>query len=883
MIEPRLQPLAPGAAHLGAESVFVRARDEMLHLARVYPLDRLLAVFRANAGLDTRGAVPPGTWEDFGHPQEQPWSELEYPGRENAPTANLLRGHYAGHFLSMLALAAASTGEVILRAKVDEFVAGLAEVQQALAATGTYSHSGFLAAYGEWQFSRLEAFAPYGEIWAPYYTCHKIMAGLIDAYELTGSEQARAVATRMGYWVHGRLARLDDERRQAMWSLYIAGEFGGMNETMARLSTIAGEPLFLETAAFFDQDSLLDAGVEGRDILTDMHANQHLPQLLGYLSQYERTEDERYLRAVVGLWDMIVPGRTYAHGGTGESELWGPPGAVAGDIGHRNAETCASYNLVKIARRLFAHTLDPRYLAYVERTMLNHILGSRKDTRSDESPEVTYMFPVHPGALREYGNVGTCCGGTGLENHVGYQEALFLRAPGELWIAHLFPAGARWGEAGLEVRVDSDYPHSGDVTIAFAGEGDHAVRTVRVLIPQWVSGEVPMSVNGAPAARGVPGEFVAHTRRWADGDEVRFSIPITVRAEPTCDDPELQALFLGPTLLLARDDARTTLRMPLWGMRRRDGSVAVGAEPRADGTVAIGGKAFEPCFSGAEGRYHMYVRAHDETIAFAGVDTGVPNRRRPDGSTFLGALWGTGDALEREEFLERVLATVCEVRGEGLLTQAECERVLRVAAEGECAVVVHGTKARCVVEADRVTWVLPEDGGDARIPPAIEIVSDADPAPSGWYTEAPVLSVRAVAESSIVECAWRIDGGDWHGGTGPVALGDGVHEVEVRAVDDAGGVGTARQSFSVDTAPPVSRARVKDLGASVEITLDAEDLVSGVERIQWQGPRTFWGTFQEAFVRALTDEEQVIEYAATDRAGNEEVRQRLVLPRRPAR
>src|SRR5690606_7104709 len=141
-----------------------------------------------------------------------------------------------------------------------------------LARTGRYSHPGFLAAYGEWQFSRLEDFAPYGEIWAPYYTCHKIMAGLLDAHELTGSAQALAIATAMGEWVHHRLSRLEPERRQRMWSLYIAGECGGMNVTLARLSTAAQAPRLLETASFFDTELLLEAGVSRTDVLTDMHA-----------------------------------------------------------------------------------------------------------------------------------------------------------------------------------------------------------------------------------------------------------------------------------------------------------------------------------------------------------------------------------------------------------------------------------------------------------------------------------------------------------------------------------------------------------------------------------------------------------------------------------
>lgn len=922
-MNPVLQPLPVGATRLADDGIFARARDEMLHLARVYPVDRVLAVFRRNAGLDTRGALPPGTWEDFGHPLEDAWGEADYPGREQAQTANLLRGHYAGHFLSMLAMAAASADDPALREKVDELVAGLAEVQEALAATGRYSHPGFLAAYGEWQFARLEGYAPYGEIWAPYYTCHKIMAGLLDAYELTGSAQALEVVTRMGHWVHARLGRLETGQRQRMWSLYIAGEFGGMNETMARLSVAAGEPVFLDTAAMFDQDELLDAGATGIDVLTDMHANQHLPQLLGYLRQYELTGLPRYLDAVTGLWAQVVPGRTYAHGGTGESELWGPPATVAGDIGHRNAETCATYNLVKIARRLFLHTRDAQYQDYIERALVNQILGSRRAVRSDVSPEVTYMFPVHPGALREYDNVGTCCGGTGLENHVSYQEAVFATGDDELWITQLFGASASW--AGLQVTVETAYPVGADVGIRFgagaggaddrvaagaggAGAADARVaarvRTVHVRLPAWVTGEVPIFVNGERAAAGRPGSFVSLERAWVDGDEVRFSLPLVLRAEPTIDDPGLQALFLGPTLLLARSEATTAVAAPLWGSRRIDGSLT-GATGAADGAgtalggggatgVTIAGYQFEPCWSGGHDRYHMYLRADDETVRFGDADTGVPNRRRPDGSTFLSALWAGGTFPDADAFLDRVLATALAVRAEGLLSRGELEHVLVVAARqvpdvapGTAAprgvtVTAGETPSRAMRADGELVWTLPAD--DTPVAPAVELTADVAPAPSGWYLSPPRVHVEPVdlGDHGAVRSSWRVDGGQWQDGAGPIILDDGIHIVDARVVDARGAVGSASRTFSIDTAAPVSRARVKSLGASVEITLDATDEVSGVERIQWEGPGTFWGTFQEAFVRALTDTEQVIEFAATDRAGNEEPRQRLVLPRRAA-
>lgn len=796
---PPLRPFDLGAVRVDDASVFARARDELLHLARVYPVDRLLAVFRRNAGLDTRGADAPGNWEGFGHPNEAAWSEHDYPGREHAQTANLLRGHYAGHFLSMLAFSAAGEHDPALRAKVDEFVAGLGEVQAALAATGRFSHPGFLAAYGEWQFSRLEDFAPYGEIWAPYYTCHKIMAGLLDAHELTANAQALAIATAMGHWVHHRLSRLDPERRQRMWSLYIAGEFGGMNETLARLSAAADEPLFLATAAYFDQENVLEAGAARTDILTDMHANQHLPQLIGYVDEYELTGDRRYLDAAIGIWDQIVPGRVYAHGGTGESELWGPPNTVAGDVGHRNAETCASYNLLKLARRIFAHTREPRYMDYYERTVLNHVLGSRRAARSDTSPEVAYMFPVHPGALREYDNVGTCCGGTGLENHVKYQDTIYFQGPDGLYVNLPFDSALDWDEAGLRVRLRSGYPLGEHLALRFEAQGDAGPdateRTIHLRVPLWANGKTELRLNGSPTGvDAVPGEYAALTRVWRPGDELRLDTPVDLRAEAMIDDPRQCALFLGPTLLLARSELTTPLPFPLAGRLQSDGHLARTAtelldELAREGTVELDGVVFEPCWSGQDTKYHMYVRSHESAIAFGG------------------------------------------------------------------------------------------DGNDL---PAVAIEILGEPAPSGWHTSAPRIRLHGRVDAPSDEpprLELRIADGDWTTYTEPVAIeSEGVHRIEARVTDAAGRTGTADREISVDTTPPTSRATVKELGLSWEITLHAADEVSGVERIQWEGPGTFWGTFQEAFVRAIGDEAQVIEYAATDRAGNEEPRRRLVIP-----
>ena len=878
---------------LGETSVFQRARSEMLHLARVYPADRLLAVFRANAGLDTRGAVPPGSWEDFGHPAEDAWSEHDYPGREAAQTANLLRGHYAGHFLSMLAMSAAGEADPALRAKTDEIVAGLAEVQAALAATGRYSHAGFLAAYGEWQFSRLESGAPYGEIWAPYYTCHKIMAGLLDAYELVGSEEALRVVTSMGHWVHGRLSRLDDAQRQHMWSLYIAGEFGGMNETMARLAVVAGEPVFLETARMFDQHDLVAAGASRRDILDGMHANQHLPQLIGYVHEYEQTGERAYLDAAAGLWEQVVPGRMYAHGGTGESEMWGPAGRVAGDIGHRNAETCATYNMLKLSRLLFQHTLDAKYMEYYERGALNHILGSRRDVRSDTSPEVTYMFPVHPGALPEYDNVGTCCGGTGLENHVKYQDSVFFRGTGdepELWINPHTPAELTWRDQGVRVVVDSDLPLASSVRVRVEridGCPDPVPLTIHVRIPAWVSGPVSARIGEHTVALDArPGQYAHVHRDWAPGEALAIGLPMSLRAHAAVDDAQVRHLAFGPSVLVARSESTTWLELALDRRRLLDGTIlADDADPRgallSGGAVRVGGVAFEPVWTGSDARYHMYVRSADATIGFAGVDTGVAARRREDGTTILDDVWAEPLPGTRSAFVARVLDGVRRGHADGLLGIDEARTVLRIAMDLDAGTLRAGAEDAPDLAAATAWLERSASAEDEASVPIVEILAP-EPAASGWHTSTPLIRVRAGSGREVLESLEvRVGDGAWQQYAGGFPIdAEGSVRVEARATA-AGRTGFAARTLHVDTSPPVTEARVKPLGSSVEITFVARDDVSGAERIQWEGPGTFWATFQESFVRALTDHEQVIEYAATDRAGNEEPRRTLVLPPRP--
>lgn len=251
--------------------------------------DRMLYSFRAAAGLDTKGARPMTGWDD--------------------PSCKL-RGHTTGHYLSGLALAWAATGNPVFLDKIREMVRELAICQEAQEKQDG-CRAGFLSAYSEEQFDLLEQYTKYPDIWAPYYTLDKIMSGLYDCCILAGNEQAGHILNRLGDWVYRRLSRLPKEQLDRMWSMYIAGEFGGMLGTMVKLFRFSGKETHKKAAGFFLNEKLFYPMEENCDTLEDMHANQHIPQIMGAMELYQLTGEERYWKIGKHFWDMVTEGHTY--------------------------------------------------------------------------------------------------------------------------------------------------------------------------------------------------------------------------------------------------------------------------------------------------------------------------------------------------------------------------------------------------------------------------------------------------------------------------------------------------------------------------------------------------------------------------------------------
>lgn len=720
-----VEPFDLSDVTLDPGSVFERGQRNMLELARRYPLESLLVIFRLQAGLLTRdealAATTAGGWE--GWPDggvdaaiDQRWNDEYVRGTNRGGSSGLLRGHYGGHMLSMMAMAYASTHDEAILERVRQLVDGLEECRSAMAEGRggvTYSHPGFLSAYGEWQFSALEEFAPYGEIWAPYYTLAKILAGLVDVFRYCGYQPALALAQGIGHWVYSRLSKCSVAQLQQMWSIYIGGEFGGMNEALYDLWVVSeGEPdpydaprdEFLACAQLFDQDRLIASCTANEDPLTDLHANQHIPQFVGYaklaaagVAPRAAEDGYDYRETVRNFYGMIQPGRMYAHGGTGEGEMWGPAHTVAGDIGGRNAESCAAYNMLKVSRSLFFMEPDVGYMDYYERTLLNHILGGRSralDNAEVQGTQLTpgncYMYPVHPGATKEYGNgnIGTCCGGSALESHVKYQDTIWSHSAdgGTLLVNLYMPSTLVWRSKSVTMKQVTEYPQAETSTISVeSGSGEFAIR---VRIPAWTNGAT-VTVNGGEPVAAESGTY--HTvpaRTWQEGDRVEVTIPMDLRTEATPDRPDIQSLLYGPTVLNALSNSKEYLNFSFYRRLGLDATIQHGYVESRDETYGhflftVDGTTFEPAWNGNNSAYHMYFQRSEETVAFAGSDSGLRNpkrtvtrRDREVTVTLLDEIWEGAPFESRTEFLQAVQRVTLDWQQAGQLSARNRQTIL---------------------------------------------------------------------------------------------------------------------------------------------------------------------------------------------------------------
>ena len=498
------------------KDAMIRDQNELLKLDP----DRMLHMFRVTAGLPST-AEPLGGWE--------------------SPTQEL-RGHTMGHYLSAVAIMYASTGDRRFKDRGDLLVAELAKIQTADA---TKYHPGYLSAFPEEFFDRLDART---QVWAPWYTIHKIMAGLLDMYQQTHNAQALDVLKKQASWVRFRVDRLSEAQQQAD----LRTEFGGMGEVLANLYGVTGDAEWLRVAKKFDDKMMFDPLAEGRDPLVDangrgVHGNTQIPKMIASAREFELTADPHYKAIATNFWHTVAEKRSYVIGGNTDGESFFPVDTFDNHLGTSSAETCNTYNMLKLTRHLFSWEPTAQTMDFYERALFNQILPSQ----DPKTGGVIYYTPLRPGAFKVFSTDNDsfwCCVGTGMENHGKYNDTIYFHDDSSLYLNLFIPSELAWKEKGLTVRQETKFPSEDTTKLTFTAATPVKL-ALKIRRPGWASG-LNVTVNGKAQAVTVdPGGYVTVNGEWKSGDTVVVKTPMTLHVEPLPNSKQYAAFMYGPVVL----------------------------------------------------------------------------------------------------------------------------------------------------------------------------------------------------------------------------------------------------------------------------------------------------------------------------------------------
>ncbi|RQW10467.1 hypothetical protein EH222_02330, partial [candidate division KSB1 bacterium] len=489
-----------------------------------YQPDRLLARFRSEAGLQPK-AEHYGGWE-----------------------ANTIAGHSLGHHLSACALMYGSTGDERFRERARYIVDELDSCQQA-------DGDGYIGAFPDGKKILQEQIArgdiraqgfDLNGIWVPFYTQHKMMAGLRDAHRLCGIEKALQIERTFADWLATVLADLDESQIQQM----LRCEHGGINEVLADLHADTGEQKYLDLARLFYHRAVLDSLAAGIDVLAGLHANTQIPKLIGLARIFELTGDDRARRTAEFFWDRVAHHHSYVTGGHGNHEYFGRPDELANRLSDETTETCNVYNMLKLTGHLFQWSARAELTDFYERALFNHILSSQHPG----SGRVVYNLSLEMGGHKGYQDPEwfTCCIGTAMESHSKYGGAIFYHNEAELYVAQFIAATVNWEEKGVRVRQRTGFPQEQDTHIEIITEKPQRF-TLCIRYPYWAQTGLQIVVNGKPLrVKEEPGTFVRLKKRWTTGDQIDVHLPFSLRLETMPDDSTRAAVLYGP-LVLAGD------------------------------------------------------------------------------------------------------------------------------------------------------------------------------------------------------------------------------------------------------------------------------------------------------------------------------------------
>jgi DUF1680 family protein len=514
-VAPKVRPFALNEVLLDPGPLQQAREWNRAYMLRL-PNDRLLHNFRVTAGIPSV-ATPLGGWE-------APKSEL--------------RGHFVGHYLSAAAMLYAATRDAVIKTKADGLVVGIAECQEKL------NESGFVAAYPSEFFVRLDK---RDKVWAPFYTLHKIMAGLLDLNTVADNQQALDVLLKLSAWVDVWTASKSEEHMQDI----LKTEYGGMNEVLYNLASVTKDDRWARVGDRFTKKIFFTPLAMRRDELKGLHCNTHMPQVLGAARRYELSSDSRFGDVSEFFFETVSKSRTYATGGTGNTEGWLTAAnhlSLEMKVSSHHQECCCAYNMMKLSRHVYGWSADPHVIDYYERNLLNHRLGAIEP----ETGVTTYFLSMSPGAWKTTNTDDQtfwCCTGSALEDYAKLNDTIYYHSDDALYVNLFVASQLNWKARGIRLQQKTSFPES-DRTTLLLQASPAKEWTMHLRIPVWTTPAGTVSINGRPlGVSGTPGTYLTITRAWKAGDRIELITPMRLTTEPLRDSPEQVAFLYGPLVL----------------------------------------------------------------------------------------------------------------------------------------------------------------------------------------------------------------------------------------------------------------------------------------------------------------------------------------------
>lgn len=521
---------------------WIKQREELnTRFLKSLEPDRLLHNFRVNAGLPS-DAQPLEGWE--------------------APKIGL-RGHFVGHYLSAISCAVEKYHDAQLAGALNYMIEELYKCQQALG-------NGYLSAFPEKDFEVLET--RYSGVWAPYYTYHKIMQGLLDAYVRTGNKKAYDMVIQMASYVDRRMSRLDARTIEKV--LYSVGanpsnEAGAMNEVLYKLYKVSKNPKHLALAKIFDRDWFLIPLSQNQNILSGLHSNTHLVLVNGFAQRYSIMRDKPYYDAVVNFWNMLMKEHTYVNGSSSgprpnvvtrtslSAEHWGVPGHLSNTLTKEIAESCVSHNTQKLTSTLFTWEANPIYADVYMNTFYNSILA----LQSAHTGACVYHLPLGSPRKKAFlkENDFRCCNGSTIEAFTLLNSGIYYHNDSTLWVNLYVPSELDWKEKNIRLEQSGEFPMNSSVEFSVSVKKQTAFG-LNLFIPSWAKA-VDVFVNGEKQQTEItPDSYVSINRKWKNKDKVRLVFHYDFYIKTMPDDKNMIAIFYGPILLAFENGSELILK-----------------------------------------------------------------------------------------------------------------------------------------------------------------------------------------------------------------------------------------------------------------------------------------------------------------------------------